>query len=186
MTRTVWTIGHSSHKLDAFLALLDRHEIRCIADVRREPRSQRHPQFSRGRLELALEAHGIAYRFLGEELGGKLAPAVPREQSPNGALGSAPLRAYADRLVDPPARSGVRRLLAMAARMRTAMMCAEACYTDCHRQILADLLVAKGAEVVHIQPSGEIIAHVLSPRAVARDGRVTYPARAPEQPGLFD
>ena len=39
----VWTIGHSTRSLDALVALLHAHGITRVADVRRFPRSRRHP-----------------------------------------------------------------------------------------------------------------------------------------------
>jgi uncharacterized protein (DUF488 family) len=57
----LWTIGHSSRTLPELLALLESHGIAGVADVRRVPRSRRHPQFGRERLEAALAAAGIRY-----------------------------------------------------------------------------------------------------------------------------
>jgi uncharacterized protein (DUF488 family) len=68
--RRAFTIGHSTHALDAFLALLARHGVRGIADVRRFPGSRRHPHFSREALAGALAPRGIAYSHL-EALGGR-------------------------------------------------------------------------------------------------------------------
>ena len=43
---TVYTIGHSTRTLDAFLALLHAHQISQLADVRTVPKSRRHPHFA--------------------------------------------------------------------------------------------------------------------------------------------
>ena len=42
---TIWTIGHSTHPLDEFLAMLASQKIRALADVRQFPGSRRFPHF---------------------------------------------------------------------------------------------------------------------------------------------
>ena len=71
MGDTVFTIGHSTHPQERFIALLRQHGITALCDVRSKPYSRMNPQFNREELEEALLAHGIAYRFLGEELGAR-------------------------------------------------------------------------------------------------------------------
>lgn len=67
---TIFTIGHSDHSLDEFLNLLVQHRISALADVRSVPFSQRQPQYSKPALAEALACRGIAYVYLGEQLGG--------------------------------------------------------------------------------------------------------------------
>jgi hypothetical protein len=45
----VWTVGHSTHTLDRFVALLTAHGIALVADIRAVPRSRFHPWFIRTR-----------------------------------------------------------------------------------------------------------------------------------------
>ena len=71
MQDTVFTIGHSTHPQERFIALLRQHGINALCDVRPKPYSRMNPQFNREELEVALQAHGIAYRFLGKELGAR-------------------------------------------------------------------------------------------------------------------
>ena len=65
----LFTIGHSTHSLEDFVKLLRQHRIEAVADVRSSPFSARLPQFNRDVLTRALREQGIAYVFLGEELG---------------------------------------------------------------------------------------------------------------------
>ena len=65
---------------------------------------------------------------------------------------------------------------------RTTIMCAEADYRHCHRQLLSDYLAAKGVTVLHILPTGEVKPHKMKPGAKVAEGTVTYPG----QPTLFD
>nr|MBF6591494.1 DUF488 domain-containing protein [Ktedonobacterales bacterium] len=68
---TLYTIGHSNHAMESFLALLKRHAIQILADVRSSPYSRYTTQFNRPDLEYVVERAGIQYLFLGESLGGR-------------------------------------------------------------------------------------------------------------------
>ena len=57
------TVGHSVHAIEAFVALLRRHEVDAVADVRSVPFSQRNPQFNKGQLAASLSEQGIGYRW---------------------------------------------------------------------------------------------------------------------------
>ncbi len=52
----VFTIGHSTHALADFLALLRQHAVTAVADVRSAPYSRFYPHFNRDALcrELAM------------------------------------------------------------------------------------------------------------------------------------
>src|SRR5688500_15964772 len=67
----VFTVGHSTHPIEHFLALLQQHGIEVLADVRSTPFSRFNPQFNRERLAQSLATAGIRYEFLGEELGAR-------------------------------------------------------------------------------------------------------------------
>ena len=71
MLRTVYTIGHSTHEEGAFVSLLERHGVTAVADVRSAPFSRRVPHFSKAPLQALLRAAGLAYVFLGRELGAR-------------------------------------------------------------------------------------------------------------------
>ena len=58
----IWTVGHSTHSFDAFLALLAAHEIALVADIRTVPKSRRHPHFHADALARSLPDHGMALR----------------------------------------------------------------------------------------------------------------------------
>ena len=53
MPPAVLTVGHSNHPLDRFVALLARHGVGALADIRRFPGSRKHPHFSRDSLAAA-------------------------------------------------------------------------------------------------------------------------------------
>ena len=171
--RRAFTIGHSTHTLDAFAALLEGHGVRRVADVRRFPGSRRHPQFRREALAEGLAAHGIGYAHL-EALGGRRS-VVPG--SPNGGWENAAFRGYADHMATAAFAAGLEELEALAEAAATAVMCAEALWWQCHRRLVADALVARGWVVDHIGPDGALARHELTPFAVvAAKGRLVYPA----------
>ena len=143
---TVYTVGHSTRTLDEFLDLLAQHRIAGIADVRRYPASRRHPHFAREALARALGEHGIAYDWLPELGGRRSSPG----DSPHVAWRSQSFRAYADHMETAEFAAELARLLALAAARRTAVMCAEAVPWRCHRQLVADALVARAIEVRHV------------------------------------
>ena len=79
--RPLLTIGHSNHPTEHFLALLARHRVETVADVRSRPYSRFVPQYGRRTLADLLAGAGIGYLFLGSELGGKPRPGRRRDGS---------------------------------------------------------------------------------------------------------
>jgi uncharacterized protein (DUF488 family) len=167
----LFTVGHSTHDIGTFAGLLRQHGVERLVDVRRYPGSRRVPQFNSGELEASLGAHGIAYTHM-EALGGRRR-AVP--DSPNGGWRSDQFRGYADHMASEEFGAALGRLEALARERPLAVMCAEAQWWRCHRRLLSDLLLARGAEVVHIDSRGGTQPHELTDFAVAGGGRVTYP-----------
>src|SRR5262245_25862717 len=119
----LFTIGHSNHPIERFVALLQQHTIAAVADVRSVPYSRRHPQFSREALARSLAAAGIDYLFLGDALGA-------RPKDPACFVDG---RADYDRIAARPEfAAGFARVRAEAGRARVALMCAEREPLDCH------------------------------------------------------
>src|SRR5437868_5239845 len=67
----IFSIGHSSMSYEEFVRSLRNASVTAVADVRSMPFSRRNPQFNRDTLRDELRIDGIAYVFLGEELGGR-------------------------------------------------------------------------------------------------------------------
>jgi uncharacterized protein (DUF488 family) len=138
--------------------------VRTLVDVRRFPGSRRNPQFNQGTLAEALEHAGIGYLHA-VELGGR------REGEPGEerftCIREAPFRAYAARM----AGADWQQALAEALEEPSpAFMCAETAWQRCHRRFIADLLVVRGHEVVHLIRSGEREPHRLPDYADGRAG----------------
>ena len=174
------TIGHSNQSLESFLDLLTVHGVEEIADIRRFPRSRRHPHFSIENLEPSLAARGIGYRHW-PELGGYR---KARPDSANVGLEHPGFRGYADHMETPAFAAALDRLLAAARVRPLAVMCAEALPAHCHRRLLADAAVARGVRVEHVLGKGSRTPHVLTAGLRIENGRLLYEGAAPRLPGL--
>ena len=170
MLSKIWTIGHSSRPLDAFLELLAQHRVQAVADVRRFPGSRRQPQYGQDSLPASLEQRQIGYRWL-PALGGRRRP---RADSPNAAWRNTSFRGYADHMASAEFAQGMDELLVLAAEQRIAIMCAEAPWWRCHRALIADELCVAGIEVIHILDARHSVAHPFTSPARIVSGRLTY------------
>lgn len=151
MSNIVHTIGHSTHLAEEFIALLLRHQITAVADVRSSPYSRFNPQFNREAIKTALSAAGIEYVFLGDELGAR-----SKNQScyVNGKV-------RYDLLARTPLfQRGLDRIAEGAKNRRIVIMCAEKDPLACHRTILVSRhLVVRGLAVQHILGDGRLESH---------------------------
>jgi uncharacterized protein (DUF488 family) len=150
---TIYTIGHSNHESDQFVTLLRQHGIQLLVDVRSSPYSRFVPQANRESLARTLEDAKIAYRWLGDRLGGK----------PQGVVAD-----YDHLRASPAFRLGIVELLALAAERHTAIMCSEGDHRQCHRhKLITPALIEEGVHVLHIQPDGSIVDEEKEPRQLA-------------------
>ena len=170
MSMKIWTIGHSTHSIAEFLSILRDHDIQSVADIRRFPGSKRLPHFNKESLRNSLEAAGIEYHHF-EGLGGRRNP-VPGSR--NSGWKVLAFRGYADYMETQAFVNGLDELVVLAGAMPTAIMCAEAVPWRCHRQLVADALVARGVEVRHITSISSAPLHTLTDFAQVEQGRVAY------------
>ena len=167
----IFTIGHSTRTIEDFVALLEVHGIRQLADVRTFPGSRRHPQFVKGTLDAFLGARGIHYRHF-RDLGGFR---KPRPGSVNTALRHESFRGYADHMQTEDFCRALADLVQFSEAAPTAIMCAEAVWWHCHRRLLADILLVRGVPVRHILSAAEPKPHQLSEFARQTPNGVIYP-----------
>ena len=174
--RTIFTIGHSTHPIDEFLALLQEVGVDLLIDVRWIPRSRTNPQFNVDALPEPLGEAGIGYRHV-SALGGLRHRKKGSPASINTFWHVAAFRNYADYAATEAFRAGLNELLALSRDRCCAIMCAEAVWWRCHRRIIADYLLARGVPVMHIMWSGKVDPAMLTPGAqVLTDGTLIYPA----------
>lgn len=168
-----WTIGHSTHTLAEFLALLHAYRIETVADVRRFPGSRRQPQFGEQALGASLEAHGIAYHWF-PGLGGRRR--VDLLDPEGSAWRNVSFRAYAQHVRSEEFALDLASLLHVAKASRTAIMCSELLWWRCHRRLIADVMVLCGWQVLHILGATECSTHRLDAPAHLTPGGLSYTA----------
>jgi uncharacterized protein (DUF488 family) len=170
---TIFTIGHSTRDLADFSRVLQAHEIRILVDIRAFPASRRHPHFNREHLELWLPEIGLDYVWE-KDLGGMRKQQMLPEQSPNIALHEESFRNYADYMLSEQFRLAIERLVDLAAKRRTVMMCAEQNFVQCHRRFVSDYLAHCGHSVMHIVDESGPQQHGFSQEAMIVDGKLHY------------
>lgn len=171
-TPLVMTVGHSTRTLKDFVALLLAHGVKQLIDVRTIPRSRHNPQFNKNRLPGPLQKAGIKYRHAAG-LGG-LRHARP--DSTNTAWRNASFRGFADYMQTLEFQEALDQLIHWAKKRRTVIMCAEAVPWRCHRSMIGDALLARDIRVEEIASRTRTRPHTLTPWAVVRRKRVSYPA----------
>jgi uncharacterized protein (DUF488 family) len=170
---SLYTIGHSTRTLQDFLSVLEAHGIETLVDIRAFPVSRRLPHFDREALQTALQRQGIEYIWK-KELGGRRKRQLPPEQSPNIALRNESFRNYADYMLSPEFRAAAAEVEMLAAKSRTAIMCAEMLFFRCHRMLVSDYFTVRGHEVLHIQNGSAPGPHRVTAEARFEKGEVVY------------
>jgi uncharacterized protein (DUF488 family) len=173
---TFYSIGHSNRSIEAFLSLLRHAGVALLIDVRALPRSRFNPQFNSAALAQSLRDAGIGYRHQ-PALGGLRQAEQDGQVSPNSFWQNEHFRNFADYTATAEFGQGFDELLRLGRAQICAIMCAEADWRHCHRQIIADYLLASGETVIHIGKEGGMEEARLNQAAVyGADGTVTYPA----------
>lgn len=146
---TVYTIGHSRHRVEDFIDLLVSYGIETVIDTRGQPYSRFNPQFNREALEASLRGHGVRYDWRGDFLSGR--PRETRFYGPDGKVEWERLRAW------PALQGALDELARRAGRELLALMCAEEDPRRCHRRfLLTPALVERDVEVIHIRGDGRV------------------------------
>jgi len=166
----LWTVGHSNHPLEKFLAILQAHAISRVLDVRRFPTSRKWPHFDAAALAASLGAEGVGYVSL-PALGGRRRSAP---DSPHTAWRNEAFRGYADFMDTPEFAEAFDRAAALARELPSAILCAEAVPWRCHRSLLADAFLARGWCVEDILSAAESRPHRLAAFARLEGTRVIY------------
>jgi uncharacterized protein (DUF488 family) len=162
----MFTIGHGTRPAQELVECLRAAGVQTLVDVRRFPGSRRNPQFNQGPLAETLEAAGIEYRHA-EELGGRRSGEPGEDRF--GCLRVGAFRSYAARMGQPRWQEALERALA---EPTPCFMCAETLWWRCHRRLIAELLTARGHEVLHLIRPHEVQRHRLVEASEVRDGRL--------------
>lgn len=172
---TYFTIGHSTHAISEFIAILLTEKIEMVVDVRTIPRSRTNPQFNAETLPIMLAEQGIEYVHLAK-LGGRRGHQPSASPSPNTFWHNQSFRNYADYALSDDFQAGLQHLKRLGELRRCVIMCAETLWWRCHRRIISDYLILSGATVIHIMGQGKTIAaRATSAAHMKLDGTVVYP-----------
>jgi len=181
--KTVYTIGHSTHSIEDFVALLRQHTIDTLLDIRSFPGSRRCPQFGMEALERSLSEAGIGYSW-DRALGGRryLARSIAESDPRIAGWRVDGFKAFAHYALGDPDGTftrGLERLEDSASDYRLAYMCSEHTHLKCHRRIVSDYLAVRGWRVLHIESNGKLTEHLLTAGAIpSPDMTVFYPKLA--------
>ncbi|MBO9564079.1 MAG: DUF488 domain-containing protein [Niastella sp.] len=167
----LYTIGHSNHPVEAFIQLLQQYEISLLADVRTAPYSRYNKQFNREALQTSLEQANIAYRWMGETLGGK-------REDLQSSMGFRQEELFNK---DAAYQRGIEELIGLTGQQRTAIMCSEEDPRHCHRHRIISTTLLYGKTAAAKQLSSIHIHHIRA------NGNIEDAAKIPVvyQPPLF-
>jgi uncharacterized protein (DUF488 family) len=162
----VLTIGHGTRPIEELVAMLVQAGAKTLVDVRRFPGSRRNPQFNQDALARALAGSGIGYRHA-LALGGRLIGEPGEERF--ACIRTAAFRSYAARMATHEWQAALAHALADT---NPCFMCAETPWQRCHRRLIAELLHARGDEVIHLIRPHQYQRHIPWEEADARDGKL--------------
>ena len=168
----IFTIGHSTHDFDDVVQMLRANGVNELIDVRSIPGSRKYPQWNQEAIKTELP-EDIQYRWL-KDLGGRRYTPVG-VATPNGGWRVKAFSDYADYMATDDFHSGLDELLHIATESVPAIMCSEAVPWRCHRRLITDALLVKGAEVFHIMSATSTKPAEMTPFAVVKNGKITYP-----------
>ena len=135
----LYSFGHSTKTFDEFVRFVRGADIDVVCDIRRFPRSRRHPHFTRERLDERLPQDGIEYVWLGEELGGFREPD------------------YETWMKSGDFARGIETLERLGRTKTVGFMCSEGDPSKCHRLFVAQALVSRGNVVSHLLSDGSSV-----------------------------
>src|SRR5574337_56272 len=166
----IWTIGHSTHTLQHFIAMLHSFRITLLVDITNYPGSGKYQHFNKEALEISLPANNHQYSHL-KEVGGRRRPV---KNSVNTAWRNDAFRGYADYMQTEEFKKGIKRLETVARKQFTCCMCSEAVWWRCHRSLVSDYLKWKGWTVMHIMDVNKATEHPYTKPARIVDGKLHY------------
>lgn len=171
MSKTIWTVGHSTRSITEFKDIIADFGIEIVADVRSYPGSRKFPQFNKEVMEVWLNDFGFGYVHF-RDLGGRR---KVKPDSDNKGWRLAAFRGYADYMETESYQKALIELEKLALDKKVAYMCSEAVWWSCHRSLISDDLKNKGWEVIHIMKVGVSMEHPYTKPARIVEGRLTYP-----------
>jgi uncharacterized protein (DUF488 family) len=174
----LFSIGHSNHKIYAFISILQKHGVTAVADVRSYPYSRFLPQFNRASLQEFLAKEGIQYVFLGRELGAR----------PSNQDCYVDGKALYERIAATDVfHEGIQRVQKGLKKHKISLMCAEKDPLTCHRAVLVcQHLRHLDIDINHILKNGDLESHEhLEERMLLKHGFKEFSEAKEVQLSLF-
>lgn len=169
---SVFTVGHSTRSIEAFIELLKAYDVKEVIDVRSISRSRHNPQFNEDVLKQSLKQVHIRYKHI-KKLGGLRYSKV---SSTNLGWHNVSFRGFADYMITDEFSEGLKELIRIASLRKTVIMCAEAVPWRCHRSLIGDALIKNGWIVRNIMNNTTATKHRLTPFLKIKKGKLVYPA----------
>ena len=66
----LYTIGHSNRKIEDFISILKKFDVKILIDIRTYPFSKYVPDYNKENISRSLTESGIEYLYKGDKLGG--------------------------------------------------------------------------------------------------------------------
>jgi uncharacterized protein (DUF488 family) len=149
---SIFTIGYGARDIDRFIAVLKKHQIDFLIDIRSRPYSRYKPEFSKQALQRHLQNNGIRYVFMGDALGGL--PEDPDCYKEDGKVDYDKIREkeFYER--------GIGRLRqAYQNQLSVVLMCSEGKPEMCHRsKLIGETLIDEEINVTHIDENDQLIS----------------------------
>jgi uncharacterized protein (DUF488 family) len=168
----IFTIGHSTRTLEAFLEILKEFHIQEVVDIRTIPRSRHNPQFNEEDIGKFLRKHHITYTHV-KALGGLR---HSHADSLNKGWHNLSFRGFADYMQTDEFEKALNELCEAARKRTIVIMCAEAVPWRCHRSLVGDALLVRQFQVDDIISLTSVRPHLMTSFAKIRGEKITYPA----------
>jgi len=144
--KKIFTIGHSTHKLDNFANLLKKHNINVVVDVRSMPYSKYVNWFNKENLTFFLKRNKFFYIFMGNSLGARW--------EDRGVIFEDGRVDFSKVMETKKFQDGISRILRGVEKgYNIALMCSEKEAFDCHRFSLISRFLRDKLDIYHIYPN---------------------------------
>ena len=152
----IYTIGHSTHRIEYFLELLQENDINCIIDVRSVAASSYNPQYNKEPLSNFLKKNNIIYLHFAEEFGARHSD--PDLLDEEGKVDFAKVRkSYSF-------KNGMERIWqGIEKKFIISLMCSESEPFDCHRFSMVSIALEK---------EGFIVKHILKDKTIKSNAQL--------------
>jgi uncharacterized protein (DUF488 family) len=169
--KTVYTIGHGTRTIEAFVQILQSHEIATVVDVRTITKSRHNPQYNEEDLRKSLTQKGIGYIHC-SGLGGLR---HTTKDSMNTAWHNESFRGYADYMQTAQFQAALQHIIDIIRQKQTVIMCAETLPWRCHRSLIGDALLLHNIAVTDVINEKSSKPHALTSFAKIDGTTITYP-----------